>query len=108
MSNPNNYPVINHINGNKLDNTVSNLEWCSQSHNINESYRLGLQKKQYGKNNFHSKVINQYDLNNNYIQTWSCFMDIERELGFNHSNLQKVCCGKYKYAYGYIWRYANK
>lgn len=41
MPNPNNYPVINHIDSNIKNNNVNNLEWCTQSHNIKESFRLG-------------------------------------------------------------------
>lgn len=44
IPNPNNYPVVNHINGNKLDNRVENIEWCTQSWNNKEAYRLGLRK----------------------------------------------------------------
>lgn len=34
LPNPDNLPQINHKDGNKLNNSISNLEWCDQSHNI--------------------------------------------------------------------------
>jgi len=44
IDNPNNYKYINHIDGNKLNNNVSNLEFCTQCHNMKEAYRIGLMK----------------------------------------------------------------
>lgn len=48
IPNPNNYPVINHIDGNTANNRVENLEWCTQSHNIKEAYRVGRAKPTSG------------------------------------------------------------
>lgn len=42
LENPDNYIEVNHIDGNKLNNHYINIEWCSRSHNVRETYRLGL------------------------------------------------------------------
>lgn len=41
IPNPNNYTVVNHKDGNKLNNNVENLEWCSQSENMRYAHRHG-------------------------------------------------------------------
>jgi hypothetical protein len=41
-ANPPGRHQVNHIDGNKQNNTVVNLEWCSPAENIHHSYRIGL------------------------------------------------------------------
>lgn len=44
IENKNNYKEVNHIDGNKSNNCVDNLEWCTRRENVLHSYKLGLKK----------------------------------------------------------------
>ena len=92
INNPNNYNYINHIDKNKSNNKVNNLEWCTQSYNV--IYSKG-------------KKVNQYDKNNNFIKTWNSIADVKRTLDINSSLIVRCCKNRKKSAGGYIWKYSN-
>lgn len=49
IPNPNNYKEVNHIDGNKSNNYVDNLEWCDHAYNTKHAYKTGLRKVNIAK-----------------------------------------------------------
>lgn len=107
ISNPENKPCINHIDGNKQNNSIQNLEWCTYHENLIHAFATGLKTCKYGIEHHNHAEINQYDLQGNFIKLWYGFHEINRILGFNCANISACCSKRQHTAYGFIWRYKN-
>ena len=90
IENPNNLPQVNHIDGNKLNNNVDNLEWCSISDNLKHSF-MCLNRK--NKGNPKPILVEDTTTNEKFIfeSSVSCakFLDLSRDY------LVSILSGKY-------------
>lgn len=102
LPNPNNYPVIDHIDTNPLNNVVNNLKWCTQSDNCKNPLTLKKNKLNHKKQKI--PVICSKD-----GLELICFFSItDAALYFNmksSSSILNCLRGKAKTAYGYKWKY---
>lgn len=101
IDNPLNKKEINHKDGNKQNNRVNNLEWCSSKENQIHAYKMHLQIPTY-------KKVFQYDLNNNFIREWKSMKLASEELKIHHGDICQCCKQRRKTAGGFIWRYSNE
>ena len=97
IDNPEGKPCVNHIDENKLNNDLSNLEWCTVRENIIHGTRTKRVAEKLSQ-----KVI-QLDLNDNILNVFKSMRQAERETGIPNGSISSCCNGKLKSAGGFKW-----
>ena len=87
IPNPDNLPQVDHIDEDRTNNCVNNLQWITNRDNCRKS---------------HNKAILQYSLDGEFLREWSSATDVGREA---QANICYCLKGKTKSAYGFVWKY---
>ena len=91
---------VNHKDGNKKNNKLENLEWCTRSENVNYGTRTEKQAKALSV-----KVVQLKD--GEPIKIWDSMNQAKRECGFNVGNISKCCRNLMSCYKGFEWKYLS-
>lgn len=99
---------VNHIDSNRINNNINNLEWVTKSENIQHAIKKNRFRRVYGVNHWNSVKVVQKNKQNEIIKVWDSFSDIKRNLNLDIKSLVYCCQNKiYKTVGGYKWSYLS-
>lgn len=105
IDNPFNKKTVNHINGNKLDNNVENLEWAT--HKEQAIHRHKILKVPYSDCKKCHKE-NKKRIIRSDGKIYNSLVEAKKDLNNKNAHITEVCQGKLKYTCGYSFKYLEK
>lgn len=98
IDNPENKPFVNHIDGNKQNNQVDNLEWCTQSENVKHAYENNIAPK--GLSTYKGKFTDEEreDIKRCYDTGLFSRRQLAEKYNVSHTCINDIINDKYKYS----------
>lgn len=104
IKNPLNKVTVNHVDGDKLNNNVSNLEWATNEENIRHSIESGACNRPKWSSHSMSKPVVQHD-ESGHISTFGSAGEAEFKTGVKRKDISLCCNGKRNSAGGFYWTF---
>lgn len=98
IPNPNDYKYVNHIDSNKINNSLDNLEWCTNSYNVKHGWESG---NRTHKNR--TKVL--VTLNNEEVGRYNSIREVSKELKIDRHKVARILKGELKNCFEYSFSY---
>lgn len=113
IPNPENKREVNHIDMNKMNYSLDNLEWVTPSENMahviqnedkDSKRRIAASENVKKATEANKKKVNKYSLDGDLLESYESISEASRQTGIRRASISEAYNGKRKSAGGYIWK----